>query len=183
MKKYLLAIPVMLFPYSLIAAMCCLYSPMIMERVFMNNGYLLILSVVFFGFVAAVFSLSTGLLVLLKKKPDGAGGALGAARLNMVIKLVQIPAYLVIFLLGLVFSLTIFGIGFVIFFFFIDCVSIAMSGFIGVAAVVRSYAAGFVTLKRGVLLAALQFMFVADIVCCIVLFVSSQRACREKSNV
>ena len=179
MKKYILAIPVMIFPYWLFAALACLYSPVIMENVFMSNGYLLILTLIILWLVSAVFALSTGLLILLKRGQDCAQNAMAAARLNMIVKLVHIPAYVVIFVLSVVFSLTVFGIGFVIFFFFIDCVSIAMTGFIGAASVSRAYVAGCVTLKRGVLLAVLQFLFVADIICCIGLFMRTKRACRK----
>lgn len=158
MGKYLAALPVMLFPYSLLAAIACLYSPQIMETVFGNNGYLLLLSVLAFGLLAWLFALALAIYLLLKK-----GIALQTAKLAMIVKLVQIPAYAAIFILGLAFSLTIFGIGFVAFFFIADCITIVMTGLIGTAASVRAYLTGQLPLKRAILFALLQFVFVVDI--------------------
>ena len=50
--KYIFALPLILFPYTLLLGLYCLYSGFLMESVFGNNGYLL-LFVLFLCAVAA----------------------------------------------------------------------------------------------------------------------------------
>ncbi len=175
MGKYFLALPVLLFPYSLFLGMYCLYTPAIMEKVFFNNGYLLIAAVFVCGVVAFFFSFLLALLALLKKKEG-----LSMARLNMIVKLCQIPAYLVIFVLGSMFFVTVFGIGFTVFFFLFDCAAIGMTGLIGAVSVFRAFAEKKLTKKEGIVFALLQFIFVADIVACILLFVRLRKRAGEE---
>ena len=56
MAKYVLSLPVILFPYTLLFALCCLYTGFLMEPVFQNNGYLLLLALALCFVVAAVFA-------------------------------------------------------------------------------------------------------------------------------
>ena len=137
MKKYLLALPIFLFPYSLLFGLYCLYTGFLMESVFQNNGYLLILALFLCTLVSLAF---TGALCAwsLAKKTDAAE----MAKLNMIVKLVHIPAYIAIFLLGAVMLISVWGIGFTIVFFLHDVAAIAMTGFIGAVAVVRAGAEG-----------------------------------------
>ena len=58
MGKYLAALPVMLFPYSLLAAIACLYSPQIMETVFRQQRLSFI--AFRFGFRTARLAVCTG---------------------------------------------------------------------------------------------------------------------------
>lgn len=169
MGKYLAAIPVILFPYFLLAAIGCLYSPTIMETVFSDNGYLVLLSVILFGAVCWVFAALLALYILLKK-----ADAVRGARLAMTVKLAQIPAYIAIFVLGTLYAITIFGLGFAAFFVITDCISVAMTGLIGAAAVARAYLCGRLTIRRAVVLAVLQFVFVADVVASVVLFLNAR---------
>ena len=56
MKKYLLALPIFLFPYSLLFGLYCLYTGFLMESVFQNNGYLLILALFLCTLVSLAFT-------------------------------------------------------------------------------------------------------------------------------
>lgn len=172
--KYFLALPVLLFPYSLFLGMVCLYTPAVMETVFFNNGYLLIAAIAAYAFVAFVFSCVLALLALRKKE-----AGFSMAWLNMIVKLCQVPAYCVIFVLGCIFFVTVLGIGFTIFFFLFDCVAIGMTGLIGAVSVFRAFAEKKLTKKECIVFALLQFVFVADIVACILLFV---RLCERRAG-
>lgn len=165
MKKYLLALPIFLFPYSLLFGLYCLYTGFLMESVFQNNGYLLILALFLCTLVSLAFTGALCARSLAKKT-----GAVEMARLNMIVKLVHIPAYIAIFLLGAVMLISIWGIGFTIVFFLHDVAAIAMTGFIGAVAVVRAGAEGRVPRQYAVLYAIGQFLFCIDIVACILLY-------------
>lgn len=180
MKKYLLALPIFLFPYSLLFGLYCLYTGFLMESVFQNNGYLLILAL----FLCTLASLAfTGALCArsLAKKTDAAE----MAKLNMIVKLVHIPAYIAIFLLGAVMLISVWGIGFTIVFFLHDVAAIAMTGFIGAVAVVRAGAEGRILRRDAVLYAIGQFLFCIDIAACILLYlrVRGKRLPAERVDV
>lgn len=165
MGKYILAVPVMIFPYSLFLGMYCLYTPAIMERVFFSNGYLLIAAMLLCAVVAFVFALALAVAGLVRKYD-----ALSLARLNMIIKLCQIPAYAVIFVLGALFFVSVFGIGFTVFFVLFDCLAILMSGLTGAVSSLRAYAEKKVIKSEMIVFAVLQFIFVADVVACVLLY-------------
>lgn len=165
MKKYLLALPIFLFPYSLLFGLYCLYTGFLMESVFQNNGYLLILALFLCTLVSLAFTGALCARSLAKKT-----GAVEMARLNMIVKLVHIPAYIAIFLLGAVMLISIWGIGFTIVFFLHDVAAIAMTGFIGAVAVVRAGAEGRISRQYAVLYAIGQFLFCIDIAACILLY-------------
>lgn len=78
-------------------------------------------------------------LLLLRRKERYTPLAL--ARAVMIVKLVQIPAYAGILLLGMGFSLTVYFAVNVVFFLF-DVLTIALSGLLGVAAVSRAPGGG-----------------------------------------
>ena len=94
MKKYLLALPIFLFPYSLLFGLYCLYTGFLMESVFQNNGYLLILALFLCTLVSLAF---TGALCArsLAKKTDAAE----MSKLNIIFKLFYIPSFISIFFL------------------------------------------------------------------------------------
>ena len=55
MYKYLLAIPLIIFPYWLLFLLYCLLTGTLMEEVFLNNVYLLIAALVAGGIICFFF--------------------------------------------------------------------------------------------------------------------------------
>ena len=163
--KYIFALPLILFPYTLLLGLYCLYSGFLMESVFGNNGYLL-LFVLFLCAVAAFCFTLPLCLVSLAKRADGRGMAL----LNMVVKLCHIPAYIAIFFLSLLFLISIWGIGFVVVFALYDFAAIGMSGAVGAVAACRCAAEGKIGKRGAVLYAACQFLFCIDVFFCVKLY-------------
>ena len=141
--KYIFALPLILFPYTLLLGLYCLYSGFLMESVFGNNGYLLLFALFLCAVAAFCFTLPL-CLVSLAKRADGRGMAL----LNMVVKLCHIPAYIAIFFLSLLFLISIWGIVFVVVFALYDFAAIGMSGAVGAVAACRCAAEGKIG-KRG----------------------------------
>ena len=170
--KYLLCLPVVLFPYLMLFALYCLYSGFLMESLFVNNGFLLLAAVALCGAVAFLFDVVLCALSLAK-----GWSSVGTARCNMFVKLCQIPAYLAIFVLGICFFITIFGIPFVLLFTFCDVAAIVMSGLIGAAAAYAAFTEKRLSRSDAIVYALLQFVFCVDIVLCVMLY---RRAARGK---
>ena len=99
MKRFLLLIPVMIQPYILLFALYSIFiNQYIVEQFFGNNGLWLL----FMIFVTIVISFICTLVYMPFCLAKG-WGARQTAFFNMLIKLVQIPAYLAIFVLGVLF--------------------------------------------------------------------------------
>ena len=137
MKQYLKLILVILFPYFIIFALLCVFGVVfaensiftyIMGSVFKNNGLLVLVILVLLYFAALICSATT-LATSIVKKRDGRE----LLRLSMIIKLLHIPAYLLIFFVGFVSLITIFTmpVAFVLFVFccmhFIFCADVISS--------------------------------------------------------
>lgn len=176
MLKYILSVPVIIFPYTLLLGMYCLYTPTIMETVFKSNVILLAGALALFGAAAFAFSCIVGMVVIVK-----VNDALAAARLNMIIKLIHMPAYVAIFVLGMAFFVTVFGIPFVMFFVLFDCAAIAMSGIIGASSVIRGFLEGRLDRASAITFAIMGFVFVGDIVIGIMNYVALKRSRRGKT--
>lgn len=170
MKKYLLSLPIILFPYTVLAGIFCLYTGVLMEKVFQNNGFLVLAGLVLFAIIAAGFTAVICGFALYKR----AGGQ-GMARLNMMIKLCQIPAYLTIFALGVFCVLSIWGILLALLLVLVDCVTIAMSGLIGATSAFRNFREQKMSRSSAVKVAVCQFIFCVDVFASIKLYLDSQK--------
>ncbi len=97
------------------------------------------------------------------------------SKVNMIVKILQIPAYILIFAEGLYFSFAMIlltpvaAILFVLF----DCAVIGMTGIIGAAATVRCYKEYGLDKAFAVILGLGQFIFCVDIACAVLVFVST----------
>ena len=174
MKKFLLSLPVLLFPYSIIFALFCIWSGFLMETLFQNNAFLLIFALLFFFVIALGFSITTCALGLIKN-----WDYVELSRLNMLIKLLSIPAYIMIFIIGILCFITIFT--FVVSFILIilDCMAILLSGLIGVCAIKRCYDNKAISSKEMILHSILQFIFCVDIISSIIVFIKAKKAKKQ----
>lgn len=177
--KYLLSVPIILFPYTLLFALYCLYTGLFMES-FANNGYLLLAAVVLCGATAFAFCVVFCALSLAKR-----WCASEMARWNMIVKLCQIPAYIAIFVLGACFLISIFGIPFVLLFTLCDIAAIIMSGLIGGVAAFAAFSEKKLSRSDAIVYAFCQFLFCVDIVFCILLYIRikrSEKLTRERKD-
>jgi hypothetical protein len=168
-KKIILSIPIILFPYSVLAIMYCIFSGFLMETVFQNNVLYYIAVIMISGFISLLMSVSMTIVSYVEK-----WSASEMARINMVIKLAQIPAYVIIFVLGALFLLTIFTFGFTAVFIFVDIFSIFLSGLIGIVASRKNYTCGKLSTNEWIIHSILQFVFCADIISAIIIFRKSR---------
>ena len=93
------------------------------------------------------------------------------ALFNMVTKIVQIPAYIAVFLLGALSFSTLFTMGLAVVFFLFDCASIFLTGLIGVTSVIRCYTDRIISKRFSIINGLLQFVFCADVISSIIIFV------------
>lgn len=99
-----------------------------------------------------------------------------AARNNMIIKLVQIPAYILLFLVGVVFAMFVFTIFITFSIILIDVMAISLSGINGVFVVCKCGKTGLLKVDGAVLFSLSQFVFCVDVVCAVLLYLKVKRA-------
>lgn len=169
MKKYIGLIFPLILPYVFVLGMygTLFFDGVILEKVFGEfPRFLLILAMIL---VLALLSTGITAIVAIKNRWE----AEEVAKINMLVKILQIPAYVLIFVFAIFFSLGMIlltplaGLIYILF----DCAVIFMTGVIGAAAAWRCYrenaSDGTVTL----ILAIGQFIFCIDIVCAVVLYI------------
>ena len=122
-KLFLISIPIVLVPYLALFALATIFLSTdlpffnyIVEAVFDSNALYLIAALFLYCILTAMLSIVC-FFVSIYKKWD----AISLAKTAMIMKLAQVPAYVLIFALGAVFVITIFTIPFSIGLFVIDC--------------------------------------------------------------
>lgn len=171
MRRLLPAVFIILFPYFIVFLICSFFQQDLMKTFFQDNAYL---GILYLGilWVAAFLSAVVICVGNLVRKRD----VLETARTNMLIKLVQIPAYAVIFVIGCGFALSIFGIGVALLLMLLDGASIILSGLVGVSAVKRSHAVKHLSTGEAVIHGILQFVFCADIVSAVIVYGKAKKS-------
>lgn len=154
MKKYIPLLLVVFFPYSVVIGFFT--GP--------DRGVLLIGSAML---VSMGLSLGYFLYTLIKK-PDIRKLSLAC----LLIKLLQIPAFVCIYLLGLGSTMVLLVGGFVYIFllFIMDCIAVAQSGAIMLACVIRAQKENRISKKDAIAYAICSFLFVVDVITCIMLY-------------
>ena len=177
-KKVLLIIPSLSLPYiALLSSVTTFFSnknvffEFIMDTVFQGNGLLLIGSVFVYGIIATLLSIVFFVLAL-KGKHD----AYALSKTALTVKLILIPSYVIIFVLGLLLAISLFTIPFAIGLFLVDCATLFSSGMIAVAASVNATRQGLLDRRIAVIVNILQFFFCIDIVAALILFIELKKS-------
>ncbi len=162
MRSLFPAAPILLFPYWVLLILYGLFLDQDVMRVLFDRN---ILWAVFSLGVLWLVGLVCALLLFIR-----AGDAMEAARTGMALKLAQIPAYLVIFGVGLACVITIFTIGISLLLALLDMASLFLTGLVGLGAVQRCRRAGLLTGRQAVFHGLLQFVPCADVVSSVMVF-------------
>lgn len=165
MKKNLPFISIILFPYFVAFALICIFTGTFMNTVFNNNIFMLLAALFLLYFVALACAIYVFIRGLTKKQD-----AHEILRINMLIKLVHIPAYLLIFVVGVICTITIFTIVITVLLMILDVMTIVLSGLVGLSGVIVSFKEKKISAGRAVLHGMLQFVYCGDIISSIVLF-------------
>ena len=148
-----------------------------METVFRNNALFCLAALAVCFLIALVSVIVLCILGCRASVPPDR-----RALLVMGIKLIQIPAYAALFVLGALFLATIFTIPFTLFLatiftipftlfiVFWDVVTIILSGAVGAVFLRKNYCAGCLNHTEWIVHTVLQFVFCADVVSTVIVF-------------
>ena len=171
-KLLLIFIPIAIVPYlSLFALATIFFSTTlpffgwIMDSVFDSNALYLIAALLLYYILAVALSIVC-FVVSIYAKWD----ALSLAMAAMVTTLAQIPAYILIFVLGFMFLITIFTYPFSIALFMLDCLSMFLTGLWVVASVLSAIRNNIFSFKEIFWVILLQFVFCADVISSVVFY-------------
>lgn len=169
MKSFLRLLPLIIFPYAYIICIVLMYA----VPGFIESGigeYFPIIVIVYM--VLTLISTIFGSIYAAKSKMSPCK----AATLNLVVKAVQIPAYLFHFLLGLAGTvMSVWGIGIVAFAVLIDLFTIALTGIHAIGCSVKCCKGGSIGKGVAVLASIGSFIYCIDIITAIVLRVISSK--------
>lgn len=171
-KLFLIFVPIVIVPYLALFALATIFFSTkvslfnwIMESIFVGNALYLIAATLLYCLLVVVLSIVCFFVNIYKK-----GNALSLAKFAMIIKLAQVPAYLCIFVLGVIFTITVFTIPFSIGLFVIDCLSVFITGLFVISSVITATRNDIFKLKEFFWVIPLQFIFCADVISSIVLY-------------
>ncbi len=180
--KYIALLPVLLLQYLfLFLLFSFLRVTDVFKEVFNESIANLLLFLLIFLLIALICAVVTFILSIVLKWDSRT-----TAFVAMMIKLLQIPAYIVIFVLGLLFAFMVFTMAFVPFFIIIDLITIFMTGLIGVSACIAGYREKKLSAVSATLFAIGQFFFCIDVVLSIIVYVKIRKAekrMKENSNI
>lgn len=177
-KLFFVSIPIVIGPYLALFALATIFFSTklpffrwTMEEVFCGNALYLVAAMLIFCVLVVVWS---GIIsfVSVYKKWD----ALSVAKTAMIIKLAQIPAYVSIFVLGVLLVTGIFTIPFAIGLFVLDCLFVLMTGLLVISAVVISIRNDRHTFNELFWIVLLQFVFCGDVIASILLYRKLKRS-------
>jgi hypothetical protein len=148
-------------------------------RFFQNDEEVFFLLLLPIAYAAALICAVFTVIINLKKQRNSED----ILRTNMIIKLIHVPAYILIFLLGLAFLITIFTMGVSIVFVLLDCFTIFLSGLIGLSGVIRSYQEKKLTKMEAMAYGFHQFIFCIDVISAIRVYRYIRRKSEEMKTV
>lgn len=169
MKHYLSMLPLIFYPY--------LYMVVLALAIALPDQSYGEYSSILFLVATVVCNLYTlcAIIYNIVCASKGIYSARHLAKLNMLAKFIQIPAYCFHFVLGMIGSLaSVWGIGFVMWAIFIDVLTIVVSGTNGISAVVGCYKDGIFSKKSSIVFGILNYIFCIDVIAAIILFVRSK---------
>lgn len=174
-KRGLLLTPVALLPYGVIFMGYLFFCHSeIIENVFHGNPipfFAVLLSMILF----AVTVTSIAFILSLINKWE----CTSLARSVMIVKLIHIPAYILIFFCGLFFGVTVFLFAANIFLVIFDCIFIGMTGMLATSSVVLAVQQKKWASSNTVWPILLQFIFCIDVVASIVFYIKLRKSAKQ----
>lgn len=165
-KNIWLVIPTMFMPYLVVVIL----SIMMFGE---NNpfGKINPLGIILlYSLIATILNIFWFVRSIIKK-----GDPILTAKWAMIIKVVQIPAYIAIFILGICLMITIFTIPFVIGLFFIDSLILFLTGLITISSAINSIRLKKLKITDIIWVIILQFVFCADVVVTIIYYLKIKK--------
>lgn len=183
-KRFLFILPSAILPYVMLfmTAVVMLSTDnsvmnFIMEKVFRNFGLL----VPFFMIAYTIFALILSLVFLILNDIESYD-AKSLARTALIIKLVQIPAYIASFILGVIFSVTIFLVALAALYLIINYAALISTGYLNISAVVSAERENLITPKAAVAVSITQLIFCIDVISSIIFYISIKKRAKAKAS-
>lgn len=182
-KRLWLILPAAGMPYVILGATAVILfsadnavARYILETVFGGNGLLLLGCTLAYCAVAAALTVCGAVLAVVRR-----WDAFSLAKTAMIVKCLQIPAYAVIFVLGVLMMITLFTLPFVLVFAAVDYLTLMLTGLFNSAAVVAAIRARVLTLKDTWWVIALQFVFCADVAASVLFYCRLKKAYGDRN--
>lgn len=168
--KYLKMIPVIIYPYIyvLILVVFFLFVDVLPEDT--TDISLLI--------IAVIYNLYSFVIVIVNAVQTARGKLTAgqAARMNLIIKGIQIPAYIMHFILGFIgLAMSVWGIGFLLWAVLIDLLTILLTGISSIGCSIRMRKERLVSLPGAIFMGIGCFIYCADVVIAIVYVVKARK--------
>ena len=176
-------LPTALLPYIALGVLAIIFfsakSPAldaVMQSVFQGNMWYLVAVLLLFCLLAAALS-AVYFVRSIRKEYD----ALQLAKCAMVVKLLQVPAYIAIFVLGVLLVLAIFTIPFALGLLLIDCLTLLLTGLMTITAVINAVRQGDYKISETAWVVILQVVFCADVVAAAVFYRKLRKQYKERT--
>lgn len=170
MRENKLLLGVLVYPYIIVFLLVSMFTS---SEVYIDRhvNLLSLLMIMVIWYVVVLVCTIVTLIINLSKEKD----ATEILRINMIIKLIHIPAYLILYIVGVICLLTIFTFGISIALVIIDIMIIVLSGLIGLGGIIRSVKENKIRKETGIIFAVLQFVFCVDVIIAIVAYIMVRR--------
>lgn len=166
MWKYLKMIPVIFYPYAYLIVILVMFITRHASEFSWFFSFIFIYGF-FVNILAFVFSI-TNMIQTVRKKYT----TIEATKINLIVKLCQIPAYILNFVLGLVgVVMNVWGIPIIAFAIIVDCITIFMTGFSQIGCSSLLYKDDKISSTLSTWLTLGSFIYVIDVVIAIIYFV------------
>lgn len=171
--KYLKMIPVIIYPYIYVVILAVFL--MFMNVLPSDDSDAAMLGLLI---VAVIYNLYSFVIVIVNAVQCARGKmtAKQSARMNLIIKGIQIPAYIMHFILGFIgLALSVWGIGFILWAILIDLLTILLTGISSIGCSIRMRKEGFLSTAAAILMGIGCFIYCVDVVIAIVYVVKARK--------
>lgn len=183
-KKLWLVIPAAILQYVAIGVLCFIFFSSksaflreIMQTVFGNNALMVLLLLLLFAVLSGIFVIIFSVIAM-----KGDYDALFVAKTAMIMKLIQIPAYIAIFVLAVLLAISLLTIPFAVALMILDMFTLVLTGLLNTTAVFLAVRQKLTTWNHSIWILLLQFVFCADVAASIVFYVRLRQVHTERKN-
>lgn len=170
--KYFALIPALLTQYVFLTLLFALFrNHHILTTIFNESILNMFMFLIIFFLAAFIGTIVTFILSIVFK-----WDAKTTAFISMMIKLLQIPAYIAMLFMGMIGTFTIFLIALPFVIISINLITIFMTGIIATAACIAGCREKKLKAEEALAFSIGQFFFCADIVICIIVYVKIRKA-------
>lgn len=176
--KYLKMLPVIVYPYLYMVAILVVFIVGVIEDNSTQSYDYTMLAMVISIIMSFVI---TGLCFIIStfnsiRSGNNAYGLLFPVKINFLIKLIQIPAYIINFIFGIIgILMSIWGIGIVALMLVVDLLTILISGINNIGACINLYKNKVLSKEECIIFALLSFIYIVDVGVAIYLFILLKR--------